>query len=353
MSTTLDSPVRTPEAPARQRPRPAGILRYAVPLVAGLVLVLAAGGLERSLLNQGTSLLLLALVAMAWNVIGGFGGLFSLGHSVFIGVGGYTLVVLLDHTDLPFAVVLVASGVLAAATGVVLGYPMLRLRGPYFAIGTLGVALAVTSWMLSWPFTKASQGYAVPPADSLRLAELFQLTVGIATAALLAVTALAGSPLGLRLVALRDDEFGARGLGVRRVRTMLPVWALSGFIAGLTGALVALQEGNLTPISSFSLRFVLDAIVICVIGGIGTLYGPLLGALLVFVMRQITADFADWAMLIEAFWLVVVIRLVPGGLCGILTRFRTAGAWRAVLRRRHPAGSPGQFPHRFPQSRRK
>jgi branched-chain amino acid transport system permease protein len=338
MTNSLDSTAKTAPAvdgrgigPARRRSLvPAA--RYLVPLVLGIAAILLADALGRSIANQGTELLLLALLALSWNVIGGYGGLFSLGHQVFVGVGGYALIVILSYTDLPLPVVLIAAALLSAVTGVVLGYPMLRLRGPYFAIGTLGVALAVLAWMLNWPFTKASQSYPLPMSDSLGFTELFQLTIVIAVLALLAITALVSSPLGLRLVALRDDESGAASLGVRRVRTLLPVWAVSGFLAGLVGALFALQQGSLTPASAFSIQFVLDAIVVCVIGGVGTLYGPLLGAVVVFALRQYTADFGEWAMLIEALVVILVVRLAPEGLWGILSRMIRA------VRRGRPAG---------------
>lgn len=319
------------------------VLRYAVPLVAGAAAVIGAGALGRSGANQGTELLLLALLALSWNIIGGYGGQFSLGHQVFVGVGAYALVVQLSSSPVPLPVALLLAAVLSALTGVILGYPMLRLRGPYFAIGTLGVALAVLAWMLNWPFTRASQAYALPMSSSLGFVELFQLTVAITTAALLVITALVASPLGLRLVALRDDEYGAASLGVRRVRTLLPVWALSGFLAGLVGGLFALQQGSVTPASAFSLQFVLDAIIVCVIGGMGTLYGPLLGAVVVFAVRQYTTDFGEWATVIEALVVVLVVRLAPQGLWGLL-----AAAARALHRRlarpSEPATDPADRP---------
>lgn len=303
-----------------------GILPYAIPIVVGGLAIALADSLGRGVVNQGTELFLLALLAIAWNLVGGYGGQFSLGHQVFVGVGAYTLVVILSSADLPLPLVLIIAGALSAVTGVVLGYPMLRLRGPYFAIGTLGIALAVTAWMLNWPFTKASQAYPLPISSSLGFTELFQLSALVLVLGLIVITYLVNSPLGLRLVALRDDEFGAQGLGVRRVRTMLPIWAISGFMTGIVGALFAMQQGSVTPASAFSIRFALDAIVICVVGGMGTLYGPLLGAVIVFALRQYTADFAEWATLFEALIVVLIVRLIPGGVWGILaTLFRSLG----------------------------
>lgn len=248
-------------------PRVRAILSYAAPAVVAAVLLLTAGGLRLGTVNDLTSLLLLMILAVAWNLVAGFGGQFSLGHSIFVGVGGYTTAVILSYFEVPLVLALLAAGLVSALTGVVLSYPLLRLRGPYLAIGSLGMALAAMGWMMNWSFTKASQAYPLPPKQVPGLLEIFQITTVVAAVAVIAAIALLRSPLGLRLVALRDDEKGAASLGVRRLRTLVPVWALSGFITGLMGSLLALQKGNLTPAAAFNLQFVLDAAIVCVIGG--------------------------------------------------------------------------------------
>lgn len=296
------------------------VLRYATPIIVATVLFAVADSFKLALANQLTSLFLLATLAMAWNLVSGFGGQFSLGHSIFVGVGGYTAAVVLDYLELPLIVVFGLAGLISAAVGVVLAYPMLRLRGPYFAIGTLGLALAVRGWMLNWDFTKASQGYSLPAESMIDITALFRVALVVTIITLLAALVIMDLPLGLRLLALRDNEDGAIGLGVRRLRTLVPAWAISAFLAGAMGAVVALQNGNLTPNSAFSIQFTLDAVVICVIGGLGSLYGPLLGALLVFTLRQYTADFAGWATLIEALVVIVIVRFLPDGAMGLLGR---------------------------------
>ena len=169
--------------------------------------------LSRSDVNRATTLMLLAAIAMAWNLIGGFGGQFSLGHSIFIGAGGYTTAVLLDKTELPLVAVIIASGALATAAGVVLVFPLMRLRGPYFAIGTLGISLAVVGWMLNWDYTKASTGYSVPVSKLISLDELYRIAAVVLIITITASVVLVMSPLGLRLRALRDDEAGATSFG--------------------------------------------------------------------------------------------------------------------------------------------
>lgn len=301
-------------------------------VVAGIALL---GGDELTLgsANQLTSLLLLMTLALAWNLVGGFGGQFSLGHSIFVGIGAYALAVILRTFGTPLIPTLLAAGLLSALIGVLLAYPLLRLRGPYLAVGSLGMALAAYGWMINWDFTKASSSYNIPTEALLDITTLFRCAVVLAFAALIAVIVLVRSPLGLRLVALRDDEVGAASLGVRRVRTLIPVWGLSGFLTGLMGALYALQRGNLTVDSAFSVQFSLDAVIICVLGGLGTISGPILGAIIVYYLRFYSADFSELALLIEAAIVVLVVRFLPGGLVGVLGRGIVA-ARHALLRRR-------------------
>ena len=310
----------------------ARIARYGIPLAVAVALLLGAESLRLATVNQLTSLLLLAVLAMAWNLVSGFGGQFSLGHSIFVGVGGYSSAVILDLLDLPLLVVLPLAGAISALIGVVLAYPMLRLRGPYFAIGTLGLALAVQGWMLNWDFTRASQGYPMPLDPSIDLLAIMRIAVVLTVVTLVVSQFVVDAPLGLRLLALRDNEDGALALGVRRLRTLVPTWAISAFLAGVMGAVIALQNGQVTPQSAFSIQYTLDAVIICVIGGLGTLYGPLIGAVAVFGLRQVTADFAGWASLVEALIVILIVRFLPDGAMGVLAR--VGGLGRRALARR-------------------
>jgi branched-chain amino acid transport system permease protein len=282
--------------------------------------------------NQFTSMLLLMSLAMAWNLVGGFGGQFSLGHSIFVGIGGYATAILLTYFDTPLLPTVLAAGVISAFIGVLLAYPLLRLRGPYLSVGSLGMALAAYGWMINWDFTKASSSYNFPASASLDIKALYMLAIVLALVSLISIILLVRSPLGLRLVALRDDETGAASLGVRRVRTLIPVWALSGLLTGLMGAIAGLQRGNLTVDSAFAIQYSLDAAIICVLGGLGTLSGPLIGAVIVYYLRFYSADYANWALIVEAFIVIAVVRFFPGGIMGLASRF--------VVRWRVLAGKP-------------
>jgi len=313
-------------------PRTKTLLSYGIPVAVGIALYFSATFLELSTVNDLTGLFLLMTLALAWNLVGGFGGQFSLGHSIFVGVGSYATAVILTTLGWPLLPSMLAAAVMSAFIGVLLAYPLLRLRGPYLAVGSLGIALAAYGWMINWNFTKASQAYQVVATVSLQ--EVMQYATVLLTISVVAILALVRSPLGLRLVALRDNEQGAASIGVKRVRTLIPIWALSGLLTGAMGAVYAVQMGSLTVDASFAIQWSLDAAIICVIGGLGTLSGPFIGAIIIYYLRKYSADFSNWALLIEAVVLVVVVRFFPAGVTGLIAKlFKLVIARRAALKK--------------------
>jgi branched-chain amino acid transport system permease protein len=306
------------------------IIRSQIVYPAVLAVVLAAvllsvgSGFSMGFQNQLTSLFILMVVAIAWNLIGGFGGLFSLGQSIFVGIGAYSSAVIFEYLQWPLLVTLIASGLIASVIGVILAFPLLRLRGPYLAIGSLGMTLALYGWMINWDFTKGSSSYGMPIEILLGIGDLYNASVLLVLAAIIIALVMVRSTIGKKLIALRDDELGATSLGVRRVRTLIPFWAVSGFLTGLAGVFFALQQGQLTVDSAFNTAFSLDSIIISVIGGMGTLAGPIVGSVVVYYVRFFAADLANWALLIEAVVVVLVVRFFPRGIMGILYAIRTA-----------------------------
>lgn len=301
-------------------------IKYATLIVVIFLGAMASSRIDRNLANSLTDVLLLCALGSAWNIVAGFGGQISLGHSIFIGLGGYITAILLVHSSLPLLVAVLLASLISSIIGVLLAYPMIRLRGPYFAIGTLGIALATVGWMLNWDFTNRSQAYSLPMNGMLDINAVYRLAVVVFGVTLLISILVRHSRIGLRLFALRDDESGATSLGVRRTTTILPVWAISAFLTGLIGATLAIQKGTLDPNSAFSLQFTMDAIVVCIIGGLGTTLGPVIGGILVYELRQQVVQFDSLGLLIEAIVVVAFLRFIPSGIVNVISdtwnRFR-------------------------------
>lgn len=294
-----------------------------IPIV--IVLVVARNSLDPHDVVRGFDLLLLIAMASAWNLVGGFGGLFSVGHSMFVGVGAYTTAMLIVHQDVPLGVTLVSCAVVAAVVSGVVALPLMRLRAAYFSVASLGIALAAQAWMLNWDWTGASTGLNLPLSSYVDPLDQYLLAVALVTATVGVVVAVTRSGLGLRLMALRDDEEAAAHIGIRRLPVTLTNWMISGALTGVAGALLALQKSSIEPGSAFSISFTLNMIVASVIGGLGTVTGPILGAIAVYVIDQKLQDQENWSTFINGVLILAVIRFAPRGIHGILT-----SAWRRV-----------------------
>lgn len=271
-------------------------------------------------------------LAQAWNLVGGYGGMFSLGHAMFVGIGAYACGLLLLHTGLPIAVAILGSAVIAAAVGAIIALPILRLQNVYFSVGTLGIAVAAQVWFINWDYSGGTSGLNFPGDTFLSYSTLYYLAAGCLVLTMLTVWLLVRGRFGLRLMAIRGDEQTAREVGVRVLPVKIIAFTVSAFLVGLVGAIGAIQTLTLEPYTAFALTFTINMIVMTVIGGIGTLPGPLLGAFVVFELQQRLQDYPTWSSLIIGVALVVIIRLAPGGLWGVVVRAAWWLAARAGLR---------------------
>lgn len=334
------SDVAAPSRPglARRVSRGGPVRDLAVYVVA-VALVFAVQPLLGPLgLDRGVSLLTLVATASAWNLVAGYGGLFSIGHAMFVGAGSYTTAMVMVHTSAPTWAVFALSGVVAGAVGFVVAVPLMRLRAAYFSVASLGLALAGQAWMVNWGWTGASQGLHLPVRRFLEPSTQYWLAAVLAASTVGAVLAVARSGLGLRLMALRDDEEAAAEIGIRRRPVVLATWTISTALVGLAGAMIAIQTSTIEPNSAFAFSHTLNMILSTVLGGIATVTGPVLGATVLYVVQLYLDDYADWASAVFGLAIILTIRFVPGGLWGLAVQ-----AVRRLASRR-PDGGPGDRP---------
>jgi branched-chain amino acid transport system permease protein len=305
---------------SRGAPTPAAA-RAGFGILGAVVLAgLFAGPQFLSLGNVVLAITLFNLMAMAqaWNLIGGYGGQFSLGHGLFVAVGGYTTVLMLVHTGVPVAVAIATAGIVSAGIGALAAIPLLRLRGPYFSVGTLGIMIAAQSWVINWKWAGQTTGVYLPPESVLGFDAQYYMGAGLVVGTTAIAVFAIKSRYGLRLMAVRDDEYAAQELGVNPFRVKLTALALSAFLVGLCGALNAFVQLNLEPYSAFNILWSVNMILACVIGGMSTFPGPLIGAALIFELQEQLQGYQDLTPLIEGVILLAVIRFAPGGIWGLL-----------------------------------
>ena len=304
-----------PVAPVRTFGRELPLMALALGLLAGLV-GLAVG--DSFTLNILSTAFLFAGLASAWNLIGGFGGQFSLGHSVFFAVGAYTTANLYLKLGVSPWFGLLPAAALAALVAAVVSWPVFRLRGPFFAIATMAlteVALALGNY---WEFlTGGTRGMSIPFRlgfanmifrDRLSYAWLMY---GFMAVCLLVALAVARSRLGYYLRAVRDNEQAARAAGIDVLRTKLAGMAISAALTGIGGGLFFFSTRVTDPTAILSLfDFGVKFALIALIGGLGTVYGPVLGALLVIPLESwLRAEFGGLAPGADVIVLSVVLIL--------------------------------------------
>jgi branched-chain amino acid transport system permease protein len=232
---------------------------------------------EYELLNY-TRFLILALMAQGWNLIGGYTGYAAFGNVAFFGIGAYTTgLLMISKWAVPFFPAVFCGAVLAALVAVVIGLPVLRLKGHYFAIATLGVAEATREIADTWDsVTQGSTGIDLPVRSE---GEFFYYSaLALVVLGVIATALLVRSKLGYAWVAIREDQDAARMLGINTTPLKVLAFALSAVFAALAGGLTAYQNIHVTPGDFFKLEYTLQMIIATIIGGSGSIFGPVLGA---------------------------------------------------------------------------
>ena len=268
--------------------------------------------------NQITFTLLIVTATLAWNWLGGLLGQVSFGHAAMFGVGGFVAARLQMSAHFPMLIGWLGGGVIAGSYALIWGHPTLRLRGPYFSIATIGVGeatrLICTYW--SW-LTGGSSGLSIPVDIDLKH-QLYWYALGLAVLALMASYALRKSPLGLSLLAIKSDVDAAADVGVSSSRLQDLVLFLSGLTMGICGGFYASYAGFIEPGDMFGFDRSISFVLMGVIGGIGTIAGPVLGAMVFVVLKEsLLAYYPQLYLGLFGISLILVILFEPLGLVGL------------------------------------
>lgn len=289
-------------------------------------------------------LVLLAItLAESWNILAGYAGQVNLGHAAFFGLGALVARTLWVGGT-PVLLAMGAGAAVASAFAMIIGAAAFRLRGAYFAIGTLALG-EILRTMAGNLFPEIS---TVPAAGiaAYRLSHRYYLALLLAAASVGSVALLARSRLGLGMQAIREDEEAAEASGVGALRLKLVALALSTAFAGLAGGLFAYYHISYYPSHPFGPHWTFDALLMTFIGGVGTVHGPILGAVLYMVLKEhLAVRWVDFHLLIFGLLFIAIVLLLPGGLVQAAERVRGA------LRRGRPAPRRDRLPGPREQAR--
>jgi branched-chain amino acid transport system permease protein len=282
----------------------------------GLVLAALPPALNVYLRSFALFTMMYVVLALSWNIISGFTGYTSFGHVIFYGIGAYACAILVaDHGWHWLPTLLVAAGV-AAAVGVALGYPVLRLKGPYFAIAMLGAAEGMRVVATVWDgLTHGGLGISLPSVEN-SIATYYAM-LGLMLITILVAYAVGHSRFGIHLNAIREDEIAAEALGINATAYKLAAFALSAVFPAVAGGIQAYKVLYIDPQSVFFVQITIAMALMSMLGGKGTVIGPIVGAVLLYTAQELTwVNFPTAHLIAYGLFIVIVARFMPRGLVG-------------------------------------
>lgn len=313
-------------------------------VVAGVVLFAALAAapafVSRSVIQDLFFVLTMLALAQYWNLLAGYAGLVSVGQQAFVGLGGYTLFAATILYGLDPMIAIALAGLVSLTLAIPTALVIFRLRGAYFAIGTWVAAEVFRLVLAQWKSVGGGTGTSLPRSatsgiygldaikelfgvrtSAARDIEAYWLALLLAAGTIALACAILRARHGLALAAIRDSETAAGSLGVRSFRTKLWVFAVAAFGTGLTGALIYFQKARISPDAAFSvIDWTAFVVFIVVIGGIGTIEGPIIGVLIFFVLQNYLADYGAWYLMLLGVTAIAVMLFAPQGIWGFVSQ---------------------------------
>lgn len=305
-----------------------------LPLAGPAVLVLALAGLaaapwfagraELRLLMEALSYLALA---QTWNLLAGYTGLVSVGQQAYVGLGGYLFFALVIIGGMPVFVALPVAALVSGLAAIPTGWIAFRLKGAYFAIGTWVIAEVFRLLAAQVSSLGGGSGISLPVKVAASIAStrddrdlvMYFLALALAAVSVFGVWGVLRSRWGLALTAIRDNEVSAQSIGVDTERVKFFIYLIAAVMTGITGAFLFLQKLRITPDSAFSVTdWTAFVIFIVVIGGIGTLEGPIIGVITFFALRAVAADWGSWYLILMGAVAIAVMLIDKRGVWGAL-----------------------------------
>jgi branched-chain amino acid transport system permease protein len=301
-------------------------------LVAAALLVLTRGFFTNEYFFFASYVVLQYIVlSTAWNILGGYTGYTNFGVGAFFAVGAYSSVVLHKLTSLPVPVMILVGGLMSGILGFGMGYLTLRLKGVFFAIATLALAIVAQTFIVNWDYVGGSRGvYVIRPQQAplygSYIQYLYSLMLVLAWVSVAIARTIERSRLGLGFNAIRDDEAAAEAGGVPTLRLKLISTTLSGALMGMAGAPLPYYVTYLDPASSFNLSYAVNSVAMPLIGGMTSWVGPVIGAVLLGTIQQLATVTISSALnlLIVGVLLIAFVIIAPNGIVGLVQARRRA-----------------------------
>ncbi|MDR3305826.1 MAG: branched-chain amino acid ABC transporter permease, partial [Clostridiales Family XIII bacterium] len=302
--------LKTMSIPARIR------LIAALAVVALLYFLPQLPSTETNTMRIGLLIALYCTLGQMWNLMAGYTGMVSLGQQIFIGLSGYNVAIFATTFGLPFWAGMFCGAAVSVVFAVALSFLLFRMKGMYFAIATWITSEALKILFTSWKFVNMGGGMSIKLRPYPTAFDIYYISLTLAVGAFLVVFFVLNSRIGLGLKAMRDDDEAAASVGVNIFKSKLICFMMSAFVTGLCGALFYINQGSIFPGPGFGISWTVAAVFIVIIGGIGTITGPIIGAIIYVFLSEYLARYQGYSMIILGIIAIAVIIGLPYGILG-------------------------------------
>ena len=289
-------------------------------VVVALYVLSITGVFSSNLMRYLMNIFLYITMGEMWNLLSGFTGMTSLGNQTFIGLAGFSVAVMTStyHTSI-WVGIAVGFGI-AIIISLLLSFVLFRMRGMYFAIATWVVAEAICLWFKSWQFVNMGGGMSVRARPYPSTPDIYLMALTLCIIAMIVVYALLRTKTGLGLTAMRDDADASSSVGVNIFKSKLLVYVIAAAFTALAGAVFFINKGTIYPDSGFDISWTVSMVFIVIIGGVGTVSGPVVGAIIYVLLSEILAKLPGWSNIILGAIAILVIIFLPDGIMGTLQK---------------------------------
>ncbi|MFC1927894.1 branched-chain amino acid ABC transporter permease [Chloroflexota bacterium] len=315
-----------------------GLGRWSIPLVVAIVVlaVLPQVGMPRAWITYLFQFFMILTVANIWSLHAGRSGMITLCLAAFLGLGGYTMTIG-SYFGIPIPLGIILGAIIAAVFAFLVFFPVYRLKGVYFAIGTLVLPQIMQYVFLIWdpvgnPLTGGGAGYTVRGGMLFSRIDVYWMALAVAALSMIVILVVSNSKLGLGLAAIRDNDNAAASSGVDVFRLKLYSFVIGAFVVGLAGGVITLRSQYIQPITAFNIGWQMTAILAAVIGGLRIRGGPIVGAIILTFLHFWLAGFPGYSMLVQGAILIIIMLAIPQGIVGAIGRIRGTRVQRATLR---------------------
>ena len=306
--------------------KPVKVLDGVVMLIVCAVIVVAlyvlglTGAFSNNTMRYLFKIFLYITMGSMWNLMSGFTGMTSLGQQVFVGIAGYSVAVMTTTYKMSFWMGILVGAVIAVIFALLLSFVLFRMEGMYFAVATWLVAEAVRTWFTSWKYVNQGGGMTVRTSQIPKIGSLYILALTLCVISVVVIFLLLRTKTGLGLTAMRDDASAASAVGVNIFKSKLLCYIICSLFIAIAGGLFFLNKGSVLPSSAFGIDWTVSMVFIVIIGGIGTVSGPIVGAVIYVLLDEFLSHYPGWSNIILGAIAILVILFLPSGIMGTLQK---------------------------------